>query len=744
MINQPVNTLSQDGEGRESEVRQFHTNSIQFSIAITCIGGILIALFGGDWGLSILQVTLYSLMLLVPGLIALAIYSEHFLISIWCLFVDWLVCTLTFVLAFSLHPPFILFAFPIIFSTIFISPFIGVLTWAGTGIFSLLITGSNWGSVVTSDALLFFFTDAVLMGMMWKALHSYLEMTHWSYENYRLGREELDQARDQRGQFTQAIHDLAEANTQMTRLNQLLNAARYQAQEAERVKAEFVANVSHELRTPLNMILGYCELIMDYPAVYGSKLPPKLLADIAAIQRNSQHLTGLINDVLDISQIEAQRMSLRREWTSIRNVLDEAVIAVQPLIESRNLYLKIQLPDQMPHMYIDPTRIRQVLLNLVSNAARVTDLGGISILVEYFDEILKVSVSDTGPGIAPENLQKLFQPFRQLDGGLNRKHGGSGLGLNISRNFVELHGGKIGVSSQVGEGSCFWFTLPVQERPDPRSGFERWLNSDYENRMHPKFANPQPIVPRVVVLEQSSLFYEQASTLSIALDLELARKPEEAVEILNASPCQAIIVRGENEANTREWANKVLDSRFQTTVAACCLAKEDYLRRLEVERYLLKPVDHNQLFDAIKSINKPVRSILLVDDDIETLQLFTRVLSTSDEKYRVLQSTDGGEALKLLSSRKVDLIILDLYMPGMDGFRFLQEKNQEKRWKDIPVIILSAEDPAIHHQAVSELVISRQQGLSIPEVFQFALKISEVLEDSRPLPAQEKIIDLSL
>lgn len=730
MILRTVNTKDSN-----INIAQLYETTMHSMIAATCIAGVMVALFGGELALRNYQVALVSLALIVPGLLALTLSSERFLASIWCIYLDWLVCSLVTLYIFSSHPPFVLLAFPILFATLFLGFLAGVITWAGTAFICLLYTHNAGTTASSGEGFLFFMVTGILMLMIWMTLRAYREMIFWFSENYRQGREELDQAREQRGQLNQAIHDLAEANTQMMRLNQLLNVARYQAEEAQRVKAEFVANVSHELRTPLNMILGYCELIMDFPAVYGAKLPPRLLADIAAIQRNSQHLTGLINDVLDISQIEAQRMSLRREWISIRSVIDEAIIAVRPLIESRNLYLKVDLPDEITPMYIDPTRIRQVLLNLVSNAARVTEVGGITIAMDRVDEDLKIRISDTGPGIAAEDLSKLFQPFRQLDGGLNRKHSGSGLGLNISRNFVELHGGKIGVESQVGKGSNFWFTLPLHDKPDQGSGFERWLSSDYDTRRHPTYANPQRILPRVIVLEQSSLLYEHVGSLASEIDTALANSPEDALEMLNASPCQAVIVRGESELQTREWSNTVRNSRFGTVVASCCLPLQDYLRRLEVERYLLKPVDHQQLFETIASIDKPVQSILLVDDDIETLQLFTRILSTSPGQYRVLQSTDGEEALKLLNFRKVDLVILDLYMPGMDGFTFLKKKNQEKKWIDIPVVILTAEDPAMHHQTVPELTLSRQNGLSVEQIFHYAVKISEADEHLRPSPA---------
>jgi len=705
--------------------QQFQGSAVEALVALTIILGIVTALFAGDFGLENFHVILLALWIIVPALAAMALFSTRYRISVWVLFADWLGACLALIVLFPENPPLYFLALPVFFASLFLGLGASLITWLLVGVLPFQIMDGSRPLGGSGQWWVFIIATGAMVLLLWLALKNYHDMLHWSWQNYRQGQDELRQAREQRGQLNQAVRDLAEANTQMARLNQLLNAARYQAEEAERAKAEFVANVSHELRTPLNMVLGYCELIMDFPAVYGAKLPARLLADIAAIQRNSQHLTSLISDVLNISQFEAQRMSLRKEWVALQDVVNEAVIAVGPLIESRSLYLNIELPENLPALYCDQTRIRQVLLNLVSNAARVTETGGITIQVELTDGQVRVNIVDTGPGIAAEDIPKLFQPFRQLDGSLNRKHGGSGLGLNISRNFVELHGGKIGVESQPGAGSNFWFTLPVRNRIDHEPGFERWLNADYDQRIHPTYANTQRILPRAVVLEPSGFLYDQALRSMSGIELERAETPEEALVILNKFPCQVVIVRGENETQTNEWAAKVSDSRFLTPVAACCLPKENTEQELAVERYLVKPVDHRQLFTTIRSIERPVRSILLVDDDLETLQLFTRILSTSTEKYRVLQATTGEEALKLLHSRKVDMIILDLHMPGMNGFAFLDEKNRQPAWNKIPVVILSAEDPAGHPMAVSRLVITHQHGLSVPQIFQYALRFSE-------------------
>jgi signal transduction histidine kinase/CheY-like chemotaxis protein len=725
-----MSVLSERSEGElyqrvPLDIYSLQESAIQKIILITCAAGIGLALFGDLLGLSNLDAGLLSITLIIPSLLALRFSPSHYRITAWLVFLDWLIVAgaLTVIVT---PAPFIYLAVPLCFAGLFIAPQVSLGAWVVIGAATLRWAESPGGpGAAAAGWAAAMGSMGVMIGLIWLTVYAYREAAYWAWSTYRTGRDELNQARDQRGQLNQAIHDLGEANTQMMRLNQMLNTARSQAEEAERVKTEFVANVSHELRTPLNMILGYCELIIDYPAIYGAKLPARLVADIAAIQRNSQHLTALINDVLDISQIEAQRMSLRKDWVALEGVVNEAVIAVQPLVESRSLYLKVNIPDEIPLVYCDQTRIRQVLLNLVSNAARVTETGGIAIDVERIEDTIQVSVTDTGPGIAEADLKKLFQPFRQLDGSLKRKHGGSGLGLNISRNFVELHGGKIGVDSQVGAGSRFWFTLPVHALADPQTGYTRWISSEYDQRIHPRYANTRRILPRVVIVEPDNLFFDQARRAINDVDLEIATSPEEAQGMLATAPCQLVMVRGETTEDAQAWANRLAEAPMTPVVALCSFPRDDLEHRLAVERYLLKPVDHQQLFDAIQAVEPPVNSILLVDDDAETLQLFTRILSTGEKPYRMLQADNGEEALHLLKRRRVDLIILDLNLPGMNGMAFLEQKNQDSRSQDIPVIILSAEDPVHHPGTVAEVTLLRKPGFSVAEVIQSAVQFSE-------------------
>jgi signal transduction histidine kinase len=232
----------------------------------------------------------------------------------------------------------------------------------------------------------------------------------------------------------------------------------HQLEVASQHKSQFLANMSHELRTPLNAILGYTELIIDQ--IYGDT-PAKMRAVLDRVQSNGKHLLGLINDVLDLSKIEAGQLELSLTDYSIKDVVHSVFAAVESLANAKKLALKVELPQEMPSGRGDERRLTQVLLNLVGNAIKFTDDGEVAIRATAVNGTYTVAVRDTGPGIAPTDQAKIFEEFQQADSSATKKKGGTGLGLSIARKIVEMHGGKIWVESAVGEGATFFVTVPV-------------------------------------------------------------------------------------------------------------------------------------------------------------------------------------------------------------------------------------------------------------------------------------------
>jgi signal transduction histidine kinase len=239
-----------------------------------------------------------------------------------------------------------------------------------------------------------------------------------------------------------------------------------QLEEASQHKSQFLANMSHELRTPLNAILGYTELILD--SIYG-EMPEKARGVLDRVQRNGRHLLGLINDVLDLSKIEAGQLTLSLTDYSLKSVIQAVFSAVEPLASEKQIALKIDVAPKLPQGHGDERRLTQVLLNLVGNAIKFTDIGEVSITGCCANGSFSVAVRDTGPGISLTDQAKLFQEFQQADNSITRKKGGTGLGLAISKRIIEMHGGRIWVESSPGHGSTFAFTLPVtvEERLRP-------------------------------------------------------------------------------------------------------------------------------------------------------------------------------------------------------------------------------------------------------------------------------------
>ena len=268
------------------------------------------------------------------------------------------------------------------------------------------------------------------------------------------------------GDFAQRVHvvnrdELGALAADVNRMCEELGRLYQQLELASKHKSQFLANMSHELRTPLNAILGYTELILD--DIYG-ETPEKMRAVLKRIESNGKHLLGLINDVLDLSKIEAGQFTLSLGNYSLKDVVNTVYIAVEPLAAQKKLQFTAEVPPDLPVGHGDEQRLRQVLLNLVGNAIKFTDSGEVLIKAAAANGSFSVAVRDTGPGISPSDQAKLFQEFQQATNSVTRKKGGTGLGLAISKRIIEMHGGTVSLELVVGQGSTFSFTLPVMAK----------------------------------------------------------------------------------------------------------------------------------------------------------------------------------------------------------------------------------------------------------------------------------------
>ena len=580
----------------------------------------------------------------------------------------------------------------------------------------------------------------------WIASDAFVLLVQWSLSSYLQAQRHAAEAFDQRLVLQQTQQDLLQANRELARLSDRLKALHRVAEEARRAKEEFVANVSHELRTPLNMIIGFSEMITESPHVYGATLPAALLTDIAAIKRNSEHLARLVDDVLDLSQIEAGRMVLNPEWVSLAEIVQEAALAVGVLYTSKGLSLQCHVPPDLPRIYVDGTRIRQVLLNLLSNAGRFTERGGVTVEVVRQDHEVVISVRDTGPGIARDDQGRLFEPFQQLDGSIRRQHSGSGLGLSISQRFVEMHGGRMWLESELGVGTTFYFSLPIDggasgivgveetEREDARRWFNPYEAYEYRLRTRPSLAPKVKPGPRYLILEEGDHLQRKLARYLTDGELQAVRTLEEATRELARAPAQAVLINAPlDEGDAWRW-EQFADLPFATPAMICSVPAEDTPeRRLGIARYLTKPITREALEAALSGLGCEVRTILLVDDEPEVLQLFARMLASFDRGYQVLRARSGQRALTLLRERRPDVMILDLIMPGMDGFQVLQEKARDETLRAIPVIVITSRDAAGEPVVSKSLTIVRKGGLSVPDLAACLRGFSEILTPGRSL-----------
>ncbi len=557
------------------------------------------------------------------------------------------------------------------------------------------------------------------------------EFARWSWSHYTQAQSLLDEARDRQVEMKQVLADLADANAQLDRLNRLAQGLRELAEDARRAKEQFVANLSHELRTPLNMVIGFSQMIVRSPRAYGRSLPPALLSDLNVILRNSQHLSSLIDDVLDLSQIEAGRMALTKERVALGQIVEAACTAVRPLYESKGLTLHISVDDGLPLVFCDQVRMREVLLNLLSNAGRFTEHGGVNVRAWQDKDSMMFSVADTGPGIADEQKRKIFQPFEQLDGSIRRTHGGSGLGLSISRAFVELHGGQMWFESQVGRGTTFFIRLPI----DPpalavNASATRWQQPEWEfrQRTRPSLAPRRAAAPRFIVVEKEDALQALVSRYVDNAETIHARDLDAACAEFQKSPAQALLVNNPSVGATLQEIHQSRKLPAGLPALVCSLpGSEEAASALGVADYLVKPVSQEQLLQATERLKLRGTTILVVDDEADAQQLFHRMLASSRRQYRVLRAGNGKDALAVLRSQHVDAVLLDMVMPEMDGFQFLGELSRDPALRQTPVLAVTGRDPAGGAVVSSSLGVTRAEGLSAPQLLACIQAISAIL-----------------
>ncbi|MCD6287310.1 MAG: hybrid sensor histidine kinase/response regulator [Anaerolineae bacterium] len=662
-----------------------------------------------------------------------------YLPAAWLLFLG-CVAMLGLVLAWTRYPPLVcLLVLPVAAGTILISIPAGLATssvftavlliWPG------LFPGMDEGLTAITIAGIWIVEGALLM-----TLKPLVDTVQWAWRGYERSLESLEQARDYQQQLFETLDDLTEANVQLTRLNRLAQALRQAADNERRTKEQFVANVSHELRTPLNMIVGFCEMMVENPLSYGdSSLPPTLLADLDVVLRNSQHLSDLVDDVLDLSQIEAGQMALVREHVAFEEIMTSAVTAVSPLFKSKSLTLDVEIEADLPSVFCDRIRIREVMLNLLSNAGRFTEIGGVTVKAWREQDDLVVSVTDSGPGIPEGKRERLFRPFEQLDGTIRRRYGGTGLGLSISKSFVELHEGKVWVESQEGQGTTFFFRLPFTAPAPLGDSYMRWVDpyNPYEPRSRPSRLPHVQIQPRWVVVEQGTSMQRILARHLEGIDFVPVTSLPAAMDALRETPSQALLINELDVGAALAKLQDALSPPYSIPVIICSVpGVEQAINGLGVSGYLVKPIAREALLSALSHLAGPVETVMIVDDEREALMLYRRMLSSADRPYHVLRARNGRQAIEILQQQLPDVILLDLMMPEMDGFEFLRLRTGTA-WEDVPVILISARDPLGHPIVSDALAVTLAGGLSVNQILTSIRMFTSMLAPDSHMSAGE-------
>ncbi len=562
----------------------------------------------------------------------------------------------------------------------------------------------------------------------WLCAYTLFTVVHWYSAMQMHTQQLLEVTRDHRAELTQTLKSLEIAYATQKHIQLELIWARKHADDARRLKEQFAANISHELRTPLSLILGFSETMYLAPEVYGDVVwPPTLRRDVHQIYLSSKHLLALIDDILDLSRFEMTGFDITLEPVPLAELLAETVEIARDLVRGRPVHLDLAISDDLPVVELDRTRIRQVILNLLNNACRFTEAGTVELAARQVDREVLVSVSDTGSGVPADKLPYLFDEFYQADHSLKRAHGGVGLGLAISKRFIEAHGGRIWVESQEGIGSRFTFTLPLAERLDSHARADSTSSS----------TPAETARPRVLVIDKDAAVVAMLQRHLSDCDLVQVRDAESLGELLVTCHPRAVV------CNTRpghQMSDYPQLDQVSVPIIECSLPSQAWVfESLPLAGCLTAPITSPALIAEIERIG-PVRHILLIVHNRGFALLIERLLQAgSAAGFDVHRSYTPAEGLTALSTRRPDLILLDSMIVELDCPDLLDRIEQEARQAAIPVVLLTT-NPAVEAvPRANQLVVRQADGLYPIETLSFLNQIIHHLKPRYYAPAAKTL-----
>lgn len=468
-----------------------------------------------------------------------------------------------------------------------------------------------------------------------------------------------------------------------------IQESRAAANAANKAKSQFLANMSHELRTPMNAVIGYSEMLEEEAEDQGLD---DLIPDLQKIRSAGQHLLKLINDVLDLSKIEADKIELYPELIQVDSLLVDIEATAKPLMDKNQNGLEHDQVNVTGEVFLDQTKLRQVVLNLLSNAAKFTSNGLVHLSSKRYrqgkKDWLVIKVKDSGIGMTEEQLERVFDPFLQADASTTREYGGTGLGLSISQKFCEMMGGSLTAESEKDVGSTFIIRLPTgteEQEPDVQSQDESSTNNDGESKATVLVIDDDEHVQDLMQRLLSREGYRVVSATSGEQGIKIAREIKPNVITLD------VLMPGLDGWSVLSQLKSDPDLADIPVVMQSILDEPNKAFMLGASDYLTKPLDRSRIADVIRRLqHEHNRRALVVEDDASTQALIAEWLK--DDGWEVRTAENGLDGLQSFLNHVPGLVILDLMMPKMDGFEFMEQIRNQPSAADTSVIVVTAKD----------------------------------------------------
>ncbi len=496
--------------------------------------------------------------------------------------------------------------------------------------------------------------------------------------------------------------------------NSELNSKNAELQKAYRVKSDFLSNMSHELRTPLNSIIGFTSVLLG---PHGDPLTQEQAKALEKVLKNGRHLLELINDILDFSKIEAGRTPINIETDEVENIIANAMVTVEPMVLAKGVKLVQNIEPGLPKLNTDILKVKQILLNLLSNAAKFTDQGAITITAHKQNEMINIAVKDDGIGIEKKNLEKVFEEFSQIDSSNSRKYKGTGLGLPIAKNYARLLGGSLTVESEFGKGSIFTLKIPPEFPKDklnkisietqtvkkpaiisqdilPAVKDESLQKVEFQQKMQTLESTPTSSSVLILCIDDDQEVidllrrylipegYSVQSALSGDSGIELARKLQPSVITLD------IMMPGKDGWQVLRELKSDPKTRDIPVIIHSIVDNKPLALSLGALDVIAKPSELKRVLSVVeRACRTKNQTILIVDDNedfAESLKIMLQV-----EGYKAITMYSGEQVLKEIGNINPSLLFLDLIMPGIDGFGVVHQLRSKEQWRNLPIVILS-------------------------------------------------------